>query len=140
MNQEKGLQADNGNNTKEKRRIYAKEATITIDVTEVQNGGAEDIIKAISENVGVGKILVVRPKQHGLYEVTLDKEDICHELVNGVEIKGKMCEIKKTTEQGVRGLLYAFARLPRGRGYSGEATGLESNPYLSNKEKVLSGN
>ncbi len=33
----------------------------------------EDIIKAIAEKVGEGKILAVRPKQHGLYEVTLEK-------------------------------------------------------------------
>lgn len=69
---EKGLQEENGKNMKEKKRIYAKETTITIDITELQNGGVEDIIKAISEKVGV-------------YEVTLDKEDICDELVNGVE-------------------------------------------------------
>lgn len=106
---EKGLRAENGNNLMETRRVYLKEATITIDVAEVQNGGAEDIIKAIAEKVGEGKILAVRPKQHGLYEVTLEKEELCDELLNGLEIKGIKCETKKLQD---REYVVSFMHLP----------------------------
>ncbi|KAI2647484.1 hypothetical protein H4Q32_025692 [Labeo rohita] len=105
----KGLQAENGKNTMEIRRVYLKEATITIDVAEVQNGGVQDVIKAIEEKVGEGKILAVRPKQHGLYEVTLENEELCEELLDGLEIKGIKCETKKLQD---REYVVSFMHLP----------------------------
>lgn len=105
----KGLRDESGKNIIENQRVYLKEATITIDVAEVQNGGVEDIIKSIVEKVGEGKILAVRPKQHGLYEVTLEKEELCDELLNGLEIKGIKCETKKLQD---REYVVSFMHLP----------------------------
>ncbi len=48
----------------------AKEATVTVDMGEVNDGKAEDLIKVIAGKVGVSMILAVRPKQNRLYEVT----------------------------------------------------------------------
>lgn len=77
------------------KRVYAKEATVTVDLTEVRGARAEDIIKAVIEKIGVGKILAVRPKQMDNYEVTLEKEEDTEELMDGLIIKGKNCEVQK---------------------------------------------
>jgi len=77
------------------KRVYAKEATVTVDLTEVRGAKAEDIIKAVTEKIGVGKILAVRPKQMDNYEVTLEKEEDTEKLMDGLIINGKNCEIQK---------------------------------------------
>lgn len=91
------------------KRIYAKEATATIDVGKVQNGGAEDIIRAIKDKIGVGKILAVRPKLNKQYEVTFEKEEDCDVLLNGLQIKGQTCEVRKLQE---RENVVSFMHLP----------------------------
>ncbi len=57
-------------NKTENKRNYAKEATVTVDMGEINVGKAEDLIKAVAGKVGVSKILAVRPKQNRLSEVT----------------------------------------------------------------------
>jgi len=42
--------------------IYSKEATITVDLAEVPDGKAEDIIRVLTEQVGIDQILAVRSK------------------------------------------------------------------------------
>lgn len=42
------------------KKIYAKEATVIVDLSEVRDARAEDIIKAVYGKVGGGKILAVR--------------------------------------------------------------------------------
>lgn len=98
-----------GENRMENKRIYAKEATVTVDMGDVSDGRAEDLIKVIAEKVGVWKMLAVRPKQNGLYEVTLTNEETCDELVDGLEIKGVKCEVKKLQE---REYAVSFMHLP----------------------------
>ncbi len=80
---------------KRRKRIYAKEATVMIDLTEVQDGRAEDIIKALTDKIEVTSVLAVRPKMMKEYEITLEKEEDIEKLTDGLLIKGKMCEIKK---------------------------------------------
>ncbi|KAL0151792.1 hypothetical protein M9458_052943 [Cirrhinus mrigala] len=93
----------------ESKRRYAKEATLTVDMGEVSDGRAVDLIKVIAEKVGVDKILAVRPKQNRLYEVTLTNEEICDDLVDGLEMKGEKCEVKKLQE---REYVVSFMHLP----------------------------
>lgn len=57
-------------NKTENKRNYAKEATVTVDMGEINVGKAEDLIKAVAGKVGVSKILAVRSKQNRLSEVT----------------------------------------------------------------------
>lgn len=94
---------------KKKQRIYSKEATVIVDISNVQNGGAVDIIGAITEKIGVEKILAVRPKMNKQYEVTFETEDVCDELINGLEIKGQICGIKKLQD---REFVVSFMHLP----------------------------
>ncbi len=86
-------------NKNESKRKYAKEATVTVDMGEVNDGKAEDLIKAIAGKVGVCMILAVRPKQNRLYEVTLTNEETCDDLMDGLEIKGVKCDVKKLQER-----------------------------------------
>lgn len=91
------------------KRVYAKEATITVDLTDVSDARAEDIIKAVTEKIGDGKILAVRPKQMHKYEVTLEKEEDTEELMDGLIIKGENCEVQKLQN---RDYVVSFMHLP----------------------------
>lgn len=96
---EKGLRERKDKDRTERMRIYTKEATITVDLAEVPDGKAEDVIKVLTEQVGLDQILAVRPKRNKEYEMTLATEETCDELLNGLEIKGKMCEVKKLKDR-----------------------------------------
>ncbi len=45
------------------KRNYSKEATVIVDMTDHRDARAEDIIKAVNDRIGGGKILAVRPRQ-----------------------------------------------------------------------------
>lgn len=91
------------------KRLYRKEATITIDVSETRDGNAESIIKAITKKIGVKGILAVRPKQQKQYEVTMESEECCDELLNGLDINGQICEVKKLED---REYVVSFMHIP----------------------------
>lgn len=91
------------------KRIYTKEATVVVDLSEVQDGRAEDIIKALTEKIEVTRILAIRPKQMREYEITLEHEEDTEKLVDGLTIKGKICEIKKLHN---RDFVVSFMHLP----------------------------
>lgn len=54
---EKEVRKETGN------RLYLKEATVTVDVGHAKDTRAVDIIKAVVERIGDGRILAVRHKQ-----------------------------------------------------------------------------
>lgn len=67
-----GKQGSDGSQTEQRKisqnggkgeRMYKKEATVVIDVSQNNTIKAEDIIKAINEVIGRGKLLAVRPTQ-----------------------------------------------------------------------------
>lgn len=91
------------------KRIYTKEATVVIDLTEVQDGRAEDIIEALKDKIEVTSILAVRPKMMKQYEITLEKEEDIEKLEEGLMIKGKTCEIKKLNNKD---FAVSFMHLP----------------------------
>lgn len=91
------------------KRVYKKEATVIVDLLNVQDARAEDIIKVIAEKIGVAKILAVRPKLSKEYEITLEKEEDADELINGLMIKGINCEVKKLHN---RDFVVSFMHLP----------------------------
>ena len=111
IDQGKGLRQGEGMMAKEmkKQRIYSKEATAIIDISKVLNGGAQDIIRAIKEKVSVEKILAVRPKTNKQYEVTFETEEACDGLLNGLQIKGQICDVKKLQD---REYVVSFMHLP----------------------------
>ncbi len=92
------------------KRIYSKEATVIIDMAEQSDARAEDIIKAVNERIGGGKILAVRPRQGKEYEITLTNREACDGLDKGLIIKGKLRD-SKTENKGVCGFFYTFASL-----------------------------
>ncbi|KAL0147143.1 hypothetical protein M9458_057667 [Cirrhinus mrigala] len=92
-----------------KEREYLREATVTIDVEGVTDLRAMDIIKAISERIGEGKILAVRPKQNKEYEVTLESEEETEFLMDGITINGMDCEVKRLQN---RDYVVSFMHLP----------------------------
>lgn len=53
------------------KRNYSKEATVYADMMDHRDGRAEDIIKAVNDRIGGGKIFAVRPRQGKEYEITL---------------------------------------------------------------------
>ncbi len=91
------------------KRIYSKEATVIIDMAEQSDARAEDIIKAVNERIGGGKILAVRPRQGKEYEITLTNREACDGLDKGLIIKGKLCEIRKLK---TREYVVSFIHLP----------------------------
>uniref|UniRef100_A0A9J7YPY9 CCHC-type domain-containing protein n=1 Tax=Cyprinus carpio carpio TaxID=630221 RepID=A0A9J7YPY9_CYPCA len=90
-------------------RKYLKEATVIVNVENVSEVRAVDIIKAVTDKCGYGKILALRPRQGKEYELTMEKEETCDELTEGLLIKGVNCEIKKLQN---RDYVVSFMHLP----------------------------
>ncbi|XP_043089576.1 uncharacterized protein LOC122335827 [Puntigrus tetrazona] len=90
------------------KKDYLKEATVTVDICNV-NARAEDIIKAVTEKVGKGNVLAVRPKQNKEYEVTLENIDDVELLVEGLMIKETLCEVKRLQN---RDYVVSFMHMP----------------------------
>ncbi len=80
-----------------------------IDLTEVQDRRAEDIIKALTDKFEVTSILAVRPKMMKEYEINIGEEEDIEKLTDGLLIKGKMCEIKKLNNKDY---VVSFMHLP----------------------------
>ncbi len=91
-------------------RKYLKEATVIVNVENVNEVRAADIIKAVVDKCGNGKILVLRPRQGKEFELTMEKEETCEELTDGLLIKGVNCEIKKPLQN--RDYVVSFMHLP----------------------------
>lgn len=91
------------------KRVYKKDATITVDLQEEKDVRALDIIKAVMGKIGEGKILAVRPKQANEYEVTLEREEDTEILMDGLDIKGKTFEVKRLHN---RDYVVSFMHLP----------------------------
>ncbi|KAL0152233.1 hypothetical protein M9458_051956 [Cirrhinus mrigala] len=98
---EKRLQARNGNNQ--------EEVTVIVNVENVIEVRAEDIIKAVTEQCGHGKILALKPRQGKEYELTMEKEETCDKLIDGLRIKGVDCEVKNLQN---RDYVVSFMHLP----------------------------
>ncbi len=63
-------------------RKYLKEATVIVNVENVSEVRAVDIINAVGDQCGNGKILALRPRQGKEFELTMEKEETCEELTN----------------------------------------------------------
>lgn len=102
---------ERGKETRKKKvkRMYKKEATITVDLRDEKEVRAMDIIKAVAEKIGEGKILAVRPKQTNEYEVTLEREEDTGFLMDGLDIKGMTFEVKSLQN---RDYVVSFMHLP----------------------------
>ncbi len=74
---------------------YLKEATVVIDLRDNKEVKAEDIIKVVTQKIGFGKLLAMRPKHGKEYELTLEGADVCDVLVDGMEIKGQFFEVRR---------------------------------------------
>jgi len=90
-------------------RKYLKEATIILNVENVNEVRAADIIKAVVDKCGHGKILALRPRQGKEYELTMENEETCEDLMDGLNIKGVNCEIKRLQN---RDYVVSFMHLP----------------------------
>lgn len=90
-------------------RKYLKEATLIVNVENVKDVRAEDVINAVTEQCGHGKILALRPRQGREYELTMEKEEECEKLLEGLKIKGTDCEVKNLHS---RDYVVSFLHLP----------------------------
>ena len=110
---EKRQGAGNGKDQGARKRFgerkYLKEATVIVSTENVSGVRAEDIIKAISEKIGSGKVLAVRPRQGKEYELTMEQEEMCDSLIDGLTIKGVDCEVKKLQNKDY---VVSFMHLP----------------------------
>ncbi len=110
---EKRIRARNGENQevseKSVERKYLKEATVIVNVENVIEVRVEDIIKAVTEQCGHGKILALRPRQGKEYELTMEEEETCDKLIDGLRIKGVDCGVKNLQN---RDYVVSFMHLP----------------------------
>ncbi|XP_073715881.1 uncharacterized protein [Misgurnus anguillicaudatus] len=110
---DKRLRAGNERNHKVRNtfceRIYLKEATVIVNVENINEVRAEDIIKAVTEQCGHGKILALRPRQGKEYELTMEMEEDCDKLIDGLTVKGVECEVKNLHN---RDYVVSFMHLP----------------------------
>ncbi|KAI2646229.1 ATP-dependent RNA helicase glh-4 [Labeo rohita] len=97
------------NNQFTSKRKYLKEATVIVNVEEINEVRAMDIIKAVTEKYGNGKILALRPRQGKEYELTMENKEVCHDLADGLLVKGVNCEVKKLQN---RDYVVSFMHLP----------------------------
>ncbi|MGL5643254.1 MAG: hypothetical protein ACRCW3_00535, partial [Metamycoplasmataceae bacterium] len=92
-----------------KRVEYLKEATVVMDVRNNKGTKVEDIIGAVTKKIGSGKLLAVRPKNSLEYELTLTCAEDCDDLVEGVEIKGQLCGVRRLE---LKECVVSFIHLP----------------------------
>lgn len=104
---EKGKDGETKKN--EQGRKYLKEATMVINVDGENEIKAMDIIDAVNERIGGGNIIAVRPRQGKEYELTLETEEMCDKLMDGITIKGTDYELKKLQN---RDYVVSFMHLP----------------------------
>ncbi|KAL0147147.1 hypothetical protein M9458_057671 [Cirrhinus mrigala] len=97
------------NNQFTSKRKYLKEATVIVNVEEINEVRAMDIIKAVTEKYGNGKILALRPRQGKEYELTMENKEVCDDLADGLLVKGVNCEVKKLQN---RDYVVSFMHLP----------------------------
>lgn len=88
---------------------YMKEATVILNVDKVKEVRVLEIINAVTEKCGLGKILAIRPRQDKDYELTLENEETCDKLMDGLIIKGETCEVKMLQN---RDYVVSFMHLP----------------------------
>ncbi len=105
-----GVNMDHEGQRNMKKRVdYLKEATVVIDLRDNKEVKAEDIIKVVTQKIGFGKLLAVRPKHGKEYELTLEGADVCDVLVDGMEIKGQFVEVRRLE---VKEHMVSFLHLP----------------------------
>ncbi len=90
-------------------KSFLKEATVIVNLMDIRDAKVEDIIEAVTEKIGFGKLLAVRPRPDREYELTLDDEGMCDDLMDGLMIKEKMCEIRKLQ---TKECMVSFMHLP----------------------------
>ncbi|XP_048012451.1 uncharacterized protein LOC125245761 [Megalobrama amblycephala] len=100
---DKQLRARNGKIFK-----YLQEAMVIVNVENVIDVRVDDIIKAVTEQCGHGNILALRPRQGREYELTMEKEEMCDKLIEGLRIKVN-CEVKNLHN---RDYVVSFMHLP----------------------------
>ena len=88
---------------------YLKEATVVMDTMNNKGIKADDIIKAVTMKIGKDKLLAVRPKNSLEYELTLTCADECDDLIDGVEIKGQLCVVRRLE---LKECVVSFIHLP----------------------------
>jgi len=104
LNKENGEQQNNGKNVD-----FLKEATLVLDLTGNKDIKVEDIIKGILEKVDVDNLLAVRPRRDMEYELTLRSVEVCDGLMDGLEISGQYCEVRRLER---REYIVSFLHLP----------------------------
>lgn len=90
-------------------RKYTKELTWLIETSNTSGITAMDIIQAINEEIGLGKLLAVRNRKNKDFEVTLINETECEKLEHGLIIKGRLYE---TRSLGNNEMTVSFLNLP----------------------------
>lgn len=80
------------------QREYKKEATMIINVKDPANTTVMMIIKAVEKKIGIGKLIGLRKRTTNDFELTLENEQDCEGLMDGIEIDGQMCGAKKLCE------------------------------------------
>lgn len=90
-------------------KSFLKEATVIVNLMDLRDAKVEDIIEAVTAKIGFGKLLAVRPRPDREYELTLEDEHMCDDLMDGLMIKEKMCEIRKLQ---TRECIVSFMHLP----------------------------
>ncbi|MGL4357172.1 MAG: hypothetical protein ACRCSY_00495 [Cetobacterium sp.] len=96
-------------NMQEREREYAKEATMVVNVAEVDGAKAKDVVVALIAKVGVTKVLAVRPRLNKEFEVTMENESCCESLKDSLMIKGTRCEVRSLN---TRECIVSFIHLP----------------------------
>nr|AAI54031.1 Zgc:171886 protein [Danio rerio] len=104
-----GKQQQERQQERRSEKKYKKEATVILNVDKIKEVRVLDIINAITEKCGHGKILAIRPRQEKEYEITFETEETCDKLLDGLKIKGENCEVKSLQN---RDYVVSFMHLP----------------------------
>ncbi len=73
------------------QREYKKEATLTLNVKDIENTTIIMIIKAVEDKSEIGKIIGLRRKANNDFELTMQNALDCEDLLDGIMINGQKC-------------------------------------------------
>jgi len=75
-------------------RVFAKEATVVVDVGDNRKVVATDMINSLESKYGKGVVFACVPRAANCFEVTLNTKSLAGKLSTGVEVKGYQYSVK----------------------------------------------
>jgi hypothetical protein len=91
------------------KRVYAKEHTVIVDVGDIYNVSAKDVITAVEGMTGIASVFACVPRQRNCYELTVANADVVRIIEHGLQCNNKEYQVSKVVNDYI---MVSFLHLP----------------------------